>query len=345
MDLSFYEIIQTMGHEQVLICQDLHENYCAIFALHNTRLGPAIGGTRLWRYDRFENAMTDALRLSRGMTYKCAMAGIPFGGGKSVIIADGNTIRREPIFKTHGKFVERLGGHYITAEDVGTSPADMAYVRTETRHVAGLAEHSGDPSPWTAKGVVYAMKAAARFRWGNDELRGKIIAIQGCGHVGYYLAKELHFLGAKLIVTDIDQAKIDRCVKEFDAIAVKPDAIYTAHADIFAPCALGGIINEKTLPQLRVEIVCGAANNQLQELQHGQLIHQLGIVYVPDYIANAGGIINGCREMLGWELDRMLKKLEGIFDTTLRILNTSQNDHIPPQNIADQMVEKMLNSR
>lgn len=343
MESPLYATIKAMGHEQVLICQDLRENYCGIFALHSTRLGPAIGGTRLWNYDHFENAMTDALRLSRGMTYKCAMAGIPFGGGKSVLIADGNAIHRESLFTTHGKFVERLGGRYITAEDVGTSPADMAFVRTETRHVAGLAEHSGDPSPWTAKGVVHAMKAAAKFHWGHEELCGKIVAVQGCGHVGYYLAKELHFLGVKLIVTDIDQAKIDRCVKEFDAVAVKPDAIYSAHADLFAPCALGGIINEKSLPQLRVEIVCGAANNQLKEPSHGQLIHQLGIIYVPDYVANAGGIINGCREMLGWDMNRMLKKLEGIYDTALQILQSSRISNLPTQNTADQTVEKILN--
>ncbi|HEY6852986.1 MAG TPA: Glu/Leu/Phe/Val dehydrogenase dimerization domain-containing protein, partial [Gemmatimonadales bacterium] len=239
--------------------------YRGIIAIHNTQLGPALGGTRVWNYESDEAALIDALRLARGMTYKAAVAGLNLGGGKSVIIGDNKLKDREPLFRAHGRHVESLGGRYITAEDVGTSTADMEFIRAETSHVTGLMGKSGDPSPVTAFGVYRGIKACARHRYGDDALRGKTIAIQGCGHVGYYLADLLYKEGAQLVVTDIDAARVKNVVDDFRARAVKPDEIYGVEADIFAPCALGGILNDQTIAQLQCEIVAGAANNQLAE--------------------------------------------------------------------------------
>src|SRR5689334_3552908 len=235
------------------MCHDPAAGFRGIIAIHSTVLGPALGGTRFWRYSSDEEAIVDALRLARGMTYKNAVAGLNLGGGKSVIIGDNKTSDREMIFRAHGRFVESLGGRYITAEDVGTSTADMDYVHMETKNVSGLAGRSGDPSPVTAHGVFRAIQASAKERWGSDDLSGRTVSVQGCGHVGYFLAKELHEAGATLIVTDIDGDRVKQVVSEFGARAVAPDDIYGVQADIFAPCALGGIINDKTIPQLKVE--------------------------------------------------------------------------------------------
>jgi leucine dehydrogenase len=237
------------------------------------------------------------------MTYKNAVAGLNLGGGKSVI-GDNRTVKREMVFRAHGRFVDSLGGRYITAEDVGTNTADMDFVHMETKFVTGLANKSGDPSPVTAHGVFRAIRASATHRWGSDSLEGKSIAIQGLGNVGYYLCKELHQAGAKLIVTDLDASKVKRVVDEFGAKAVEHDSIFGVKADIFAPCALGGIINDKTLPKLRVEIVAGGANNQLLEERHGEELESKGILYAPDYVANAGGVINVYSELAGWTRER-----------------------------------------
>ncbi|HSQ22900.1 MAG TPA: Glu/Leu/Phe/Val dehydrogenase dimerization domain-containing protein, partial [Pyrinomonadaceae bacterium] len=259
--------LKTPDYERVASCVDV--DYRGFIAIHSTALGPAVGGTRLWHYENDEAAIEDLLRLARGMTYKNALAGIPFGGGKSIILRNGQPIDREQLFRAHGRFVETFSGRYITAEDVGTSPADMEFVRMETKHVAGLLGQSGDPSPVTAHGVFRALQAAAKHRWGSDDVQGRTVALQGCGHVGYYLASNLHRAGARLIATDVDAAKVDRVVNEFGAVAVAPEEIYASDADIFAPCALGGIINDETIPQLKVEIVVGGANNQLLEPRHG----------------------------------------------------------------------------
>src|SRR5690348_2255747 len=290
--MKIFDTIGTMGHEQLVMCHDPAAGYRGIIAVHSTVLGPALGGTRFWRYATDEEAIVDALRLARGMTYKNAVAGLNLGGGKSVIIGDNKTTDREMIFRAHGRFVESLGGRYITAEDVGTSTADMDFVHMETDYVSGLAGRSGDPSPVTAHGVFRAIEASGKECWGSDNLSGKTVAIQGCGHVGYYLAKELHEAGAKLVVTDIDDERVKRAAKEFSARAVGPDEIYGVEADVFAPCALGAIINDKTIPKLKVKIVAGAANNQLLEEKHGEQLEARNIMYTPDYVANAGGVIN-----------------------------------------------------
>jgi leucine dehydrogenase len=331
-----------MGHEQVVMCHDKSSGYRGVIAVHDTTLGPALGGARFWQYASDEEAIIDALRLSRGMTYKNAVAGLNLGGGKSVIIGDNRTIKREMIFRAHGRFVDSLGGRYITAEDVGTSTADMDFVHMETQYVTGLANKSGDPSPVTAHGVFRSIQASAKHRWGSDSLDGKAIAVQGLGNVGYYLCKELSAARAKLIVTDIDASRVKRVVDDFGAQAVEHDTIFGVKADIFAPCALGGIINDKTLPQLRVEIVAGGANNQLLEERHGEALEAKGILYAPDYVANAGGVINVYSELAGWTRERSLRKADEIYDTLLGVYDLAREQGIPTYVAADRMAERRL---
>jgi leucine dehydrogenase len=340
--MELFDTLATMGHEQIVMCSDPSVGYKGILAVHSTKLGPALGGTRFWQYATDDEAITDALRLSRGMTYKNAVAGLHLGGGKSIIIGDNKTKDREKIFRAHGRFVESLGGRYITAEDVGTSTKDMSYVQMETSHVAGLAGKSGDPSPVTAHGVFRAVQASANRKWGSDSLEGKTVAIQGCGSVGSYLAKELSAAGAKLIVSDIDSAKAARVAQLTGAKIVEGDAIFTADADIFSPCALGGIINDTTIPKLKVEIVAGGANNQLLEERHGDALQAKGILYAPDYVANAGGVINVYGEVVGWDEQRALDKAEDIYDTILKVFDIAEAKHIPTYEAADRLAEQRL---
>jgi leucine dehydrogenase len=279
------------------------------------------------------------------MTYKNAVAGLNLGGGKSVIIGDNKTADREMIFRAHGRFVESLGGRYITAEDVGTSTADMDFVHMETKNVSGLAGRSGDPSPVTAHGVFRSIQAAAKERWGSDDLGTRTVTVQGCGHVGYYLAKELHAAGAKLVVTDIDAERVKQVVHEFGARAVGPDEIYGVQADIFAPCALGAIINDRTIPQLKVEIVAGAANNVLLEPdKHGVALEGRGILYTPDYVANAGGVINVYSELAGWDSARAFRKADEIYDTILKVFAIAKDEKIPSYVAADRLAEQRIRS-
>jgi leucine dehydrogenase len=331
------------GYERVVVGVDQAAGYHGIIFVHSTVLGPAVGGTRFWSYATEDEAITDGLRLARGMTYKNALAGLPCGGGKSIIMRQGEVRDREKLFRAHGRLVNSLAGKYITAEDVGTSPADMEFILQETSHVAGLMNLSGDPSPKTARGVFRAMQAAAKFRWGSDSLRGKTVAIQGCGHVGYYLAGELARAGAKLLVADVDPHKARRVVEDFAAVAVGPESIIAAQADVFSPCALGGILNDETVPQLQAELVVGGANNQLLEPRHGDLLEQRGILYAPDYAANAGGVINGsCREMLGWDEARTLAKVDAVYDTLLNIFELAAREKIPTYKAADRLAEERL---
>lgn len=328
------------GYERVAACID--GDYHGFIAVHSTRLGPAVGGTRFWKYENDDAAVKDLLRLARGMTYKNALAGLPLGGGKSIVLRPEGEFDREKIFRAHARFVDTFGGSYITAEDVGTNPHDMAMVRQETKHVAGLYGLSGDPSPFTARGVFRAMQAAANRRWSSDSLAEKRVAIQGCGNVGYHLAANLHRAGAQLIVSDVDQAKVERVVKEFGASVVSSTDIYASEADIFAPCALGGIINDETIPQFKVQIIVGGANNQLLDERHGEETEKRGILYAPDYAANAGGIINGCRELLGWEESQSTAKVDEIYDTVLAIFRTAKAEGIATYKAADRLAEDRL---
>lgn len=342
--MEIFETIATMGHEQVVLCHDPAAGYRGIIGIHSTVLGPALGGTRFWQYASDQEAITDALRLSRGMTYKNAVAGLNLGGGKAVIIGDNRTPNRELIFRAHGRFVESLGGRYVTAEDVGTSPTDMDYIHMETDYVVGLAGRSGDPSPVTAHGVFRAIQASAKWKWGKDDLADKTVALQGCGHVGYFLATELHAAGAKLIVTDIDPVRVERVVQETGAKAVDVKDIYSVKAHIFAPCALGGIINDTTIKQLKVQIVAGGANNVLLEERHGDELDKRDILYAPDYVANAGGVINVYSELAGWDTTRSLRKADEIYNTVLGVFDIANADGIPTYRAADRLAERRLRS-
>ena len=340
--MEIYEKTTNSEHEKVFLGRDPQSGYRGIIAIHSTVRGPAVGGTRLWNYTNEDEALTDALRLSRGMTYKNALAALPLGGGKAVVIGDNKILDRDAIFSAHGRFIEALGGDFITAEDVGTSPADMEIVGRETRYVAGLLSGTGDPSPYTARGVFRAMQAAAKHLWKSEDLSGVTVALQGCGNVGYNLAKNLHAGGAKLVVSDIDPQKTLRLVDEFDAAVVEIEQIVGVHADIFAPCALGAVINDQSIPQLHSQIVAGAANNQLLEDRHGEMLKERGILYVPDYAANSGGVFSGCVELLGWTSEHFARKVDEIYDTVLNILMLSSAEDISTNKAADRIAENNL---
>ncbi len=339
---ELFGLLAEHEHEQVSLYYEPSSGYRGIIAVHSTVLGPALGGTRFWHYGSDVEALIDALRLSRGMTYKAAVAGLNLGGGKSVIIGDNTTPRREPLFRAHGRHVESLKGRYVTAEDVGTSTQDMEYIKAETNHVTGLIGRSGDPSPVTAYGVYRGIKACARYRWRSDDLAGKTVALQGCGHVGYHLAKLLHAEGAHLVVTDVDPLRVARVRDEFQAQGVAPDEIYGAHAAVFAPCALGAVINDDTLKVLRVEVVAGAANNQLAEERHGDVLEQRGITYAPDYVINGGGLINVNAELEGWSLERARAKAGEIYDALLRVFEIAHDEGIPTYRAADRLAEERI---
>ena len=340
--MNLFEMMREQGHEQVVFCSEPAVGYKGIIAIHNTTLGPALGGTRFWNYASEDEAIIDALRLARGMTYKAAVTGLNLGGGKSVIIGDPRVQRREMIFRAHGRFVDSLKGRYITAEDVGTNVEDMDFVQMETNHVAGIASRSGDPSPVTAYGAYMGIKATAKEKLGTDSVKGMRIAVQGAGHVGYYLCEMLAEEGARLVVTDIDEERVSRIVRKFGAEAVAPDAIYAVDAPIFAPCALGAIINDKTLPQFKFEVIAGAANNQLAETRHGDELQKRNILYAPDYVINAGGLINVYGELNGWSSDRSRRKAGEIYDTLLQLFELSKKEGLPTYEAADKLAERRI---
>lgn len=340
--MNIFERIAEHSHEQLVFCHEPSAGYKGIIAIHNTTLGPALGGTRFWNYRNDEEAIVDALRLARGMTYKAAVAGLNLGGGKSVIIGDNKTTRREMIFRAHGRFVESLGGRYITAEDVGTSVEDMDYVKMETEAVTGVAGGSGDPSPVTAYGVYRGIKACAKEKYGSDSVDGMTIAVQGTGHVGYYVCKYLAEEGAKLTVTDIDTARVQRVVDEFGAKHVGPDEIYGVDAQVFAPCALGAVVNDDTLSQFKFEIIAGAANNQLAQERHGDQLHKRGILYAPDYVINAGGLINVYGELNNWSAEQARRKAGEIYETLGQIFELAKDDGLPTYEAADRVAERRI---
>lgn len=342
LDEHLFDLIAQHGHEQISFASDRRSGYRGIIAVHNTILGPALGGTRFWDYESDAAAFIDVLRLSRGMTYKAAVAGLNLGGGKSVILGDYRTEEREGIMQAHGRHVDSLQGRYITAEDVGTSTSDMDFVRQETTRVVGLKGRSGDPSPVTAFGTYRGMQACAKFRYGDDSLEGKTIALQGCGHVGYFLLKHLHEAGAKVVVTDIDAEKVKQCQKEFGATAVSPSEIYGVEADIFAPCALGAVINDETLKVLKVDIVAGAANNQLAEERHGDILDERDVVYAPDFVINGGGLINVNAELEGWSLETAHQKVSEIYETVHNVLEIARDEGMPTYRAADRLAERRI---
>ncbi|WP_193368406.1 Glu/Leu/Phe/Val dehydrogenase [Pelagibius marinus] len=339
--MSVFEHYEFDAHEQVVFCHDPASGLKAIIAIHNTNRGPALGGCRMWPYASDEDALTDALRLSRGMTYKSALAGLDYGGGKSVIIGDPRADKSEALFRAMGRFVDTLGGRYSVAEDVGISVPDVEIMAEETRHVAGIAAGGvGDPSPATAYGVFMGIKAAARHRLGVDSLSGLRIAVQGVGHVGYYLCRHLAAEGAELLVADIAQDSLDRVVREFGAQVVAPEAIATAAVDIYAPCALGATINDETLPQLQAKIVAGSANNQLAEARHGEALRRRGILYAPDYVINAGGVIVISHEGPDYNEAKAFAHVAQIHDTLLEIFRRADAQKVATSEAADRLAEE-----
>lgn len=343
--MEIFKYMEKYDYEQLVFCQDEASGLKAVIAIHDTTLGPALGGARMWTYASEENAIEDALRLARGMTYKNAAAGLNLGGGKTVIIGDPFKDKNEEMFRALGRFIQGLNGRYITAEDVGTTVSDMDLIHEETNYVTGISPafgSSGNPSPVTAYGVYRGMKAAAKEAFGSDSLEGLKISVQGLGNVAYKLCEYLHNEGAKLVVTDINQAAIDRVVNDFDAIAVAPDEIYAQDVDIFSPCALGAILNDETIPQLKAKVIAGSANNQLKDSRHGDYLHELGIVYAPDYVINAGGVINVADELYGYNRERAMKRVDGIYDSIEKIFAISKRDGIPTYVAANRLAEERI---
>lgn len=327
-------------HENVVFAHDAQTGLKAIIAIHNTNLGPALGGCRFWNYATEQEAVTDALRLSKGMTYKAAVAGLSLGGGKSVIIGDPKKIKSPDLMRAFGRAIDRLNGTYITAEDVGTSVSDMDYIFESTPHVRGRSQGTGDPSPVTAYGTYQGIKAAVKHKFGLESLKGLKVGVQGVGHVGYYLCQMLHKEGADLIVSDINQDSLNKVSSEFGARIVAPNDIYKAEMDIYAPCALGATVNDQTIDLLKATIVAGSANNQLAEDRHGNALKELGILYAPDYVINAGGLINVAHDDADYDAQKVNAMVENIYKTLLTIFERAQKEDVPTSIIADKMAEE-----
>src|SRR5690625_21331 len=345
--MEIFTYMEESDYEQLVFCQDKNSGLKAIIAIHDTTLGPALGGSRMWTYDTEAEAIEDALRLARGMTYKNAAAGLNLGCGKSVIIGDPKKDKNTEMFRAFGRYIQSLNGRYITAEDVGRTVEDMDLIHMETDFVTGISAESGssgDPSPVTAYGVYMGMKAAAKEAFGSDSLAGKTVAVQGVGNVAYNLCEHLHEEGASLIVTDINKEAVNRAVETFGAKAVDPDAIYEVDCDIYAPCALGATINDDTIPKLKAKVIAGSANNQLKTNKHGDTIHDMGIVYTPDYVLNSGGVINVADELNGYNHTRAMKKVDTIYDNLTTIFDIARRDNIPTYIAADRMAEERIES-
>ena len=339
--------MEEQDHEQLLFCNDRTTGLKAIIAVHDTTLGPALGGTRMWPYPNEMAALSDVLRLSRGMTYKSSLAGLDLGGGKAVIIGDARTGKSEAMFRRFGRFVESLNGRYITAEDVGLSTVEMVNIRKETKYVAGLPETqggSGDPSPVTAYGVFCGIRAAAKTAYGTDSLSGRKVSVQGAGNVGRHLVGHLLDAGATVYLTDIHEDKLAAIKKERPAVnIVAPQDVLALDVDIYSPCALGATVNDESLKMLKCSVIAGAANNQLaEESIHGPALMEKGILYAPDFLINAGGIINCAWELRGYDRKAALAQTEGIYDTALRIFKISQDERIPTYLAANRAAEERI---
>jgi len=337
------------GHEQIVFCNDEDTGLKAIIGIHNTVLGPALGGTRMWTYASEWEALNDVLRLSRGMTYKSAITGLNLGGGKAVIIGDAKTQKNDDLMRKFGQFVDSLGGKYITAEDVGMETRDMDIIREVTPHVTGISESkggSGNPSPVTAYGVYMGMKAASKYKFGTEKLEGKKILVQGIGHVGETLVKHITDEGAQVIINDINEKRLEELSKKYNANVVLGNDIYGLDIDIYAPCALGATVNDETIHQLKAKVIAGAANNQLaDEIKHGRLLKEKGIAYAPDFLINAGGIINVYAELEGYNKEESLRKTENIFNTTLEIFQLSEKENITTHRAAFNIAQNRIDTR
>jgi len=339
--------MMTFNHEEVLFCNDNATGLRAIIAIHNTVLGPGLGGCRIWNYAREEDALTDVLRLSRGMTYKASVAGLNLGGAKSVIIGDSKNIKTEALMRRFGRFIDDLGGKYITAEDVGSNSHDMEYIHMETSHVTGIPQSmggSGDPSPVTAYGVWLGMKAAAKERWGNDSLSGKKVSVQGIGNVGEHLVKHLVDDGAKVYITDINQDRLKEVAGKFKTEVVDAEKIVDLDVDIYAPCAMGATVNTASIERLKCSIIAGSANNQLaDEKVHGEMLLKKGILYAPDFVINSGGLINVYAELQGsYNRERAITHADKIYGITQQIFHSSAKENVPTYLAANRLAEKRI---
>lgn len=343
--MSCFAAMEKMGHEELLFCRMKEAGLKAVIAIHDTTLGPALGGTRMWPYATEEEAIVDALRLSRGMTFKATAAGLNLGGGKGVIIGDPKTEKSEALFRAYGRFIESLKGRFITGEDVGIDVNDVEYMFMETRYVCGLSKAhggGGDPAPVTAFGVLQGMKACAAERLGKSSLKDLTVAVQGLGSVGFSLAKLLQAEGARLIGTDLDEEKRQHAGSALGIQLVQPEEIFDVPAEILAPCALGAVVNDQTLPHLRCKIIAGAANNQLADNRHGLELHRHGILYAPDYVINAGGMINVFVELEGYDRDRALRMSRGIYYNLRKVFQIAKRENIPTNEAADRLVEERI---
>lgn len=342
--MALFNHVEFDDHEQVVFCHDKESGLKAIIAIHNTRLGPAVGGCRMWDYANDDDALVDVLRLAKGMTYKNALAGLAMGGGKSVIIGDAKTIKSEALFRSFGKFLQSLSGRYLSAEDVNITTGDIMVVHKETDFVMGLEGKSGNPGPFTSLGTYLGVKAAVKHRLGTDDLNGIKVAVQGLGSVGMGVCEHLHKAGAKLFVTDMSETAIKHAVTKFGATAVGLDEIYSQDVDVYTPCALGATLNDQTIPQLKATIVAGCANNQLSEARHGEVLRQLNILYAPDYVINAGGIINVSMEFdEHYDIDKATRMTENIYNTLMTIFTRSDTENRSTHLIADEMAQEIIN--
>jgi len=340
-----FETIDASGHEEVVFCHNKDAGLKAIIAIHNTVLGPALGGTRMWNYATEAEALNDVLRLSRGMTYKAAVSGLNLGGGKAVIWGDPNHGKSEALFRAFGRFINSLNGRYITAEDVGIDVNDMEYVLKETEFVTGVHQvhgGSGDPSPFTAYGVLQGLMAALNHKYGDEEVGKRSYAVQGVGHVGMEFVKLLHERGAKVFVTDINPALVQKAVDELGCEAVPLEDIYDVDADVYSPCALGGTVNDKTIDRIKAKIICGAANNQLATNEIGDELTRRGVLYAPDYAVNAGGLMNVSLEIDGYNRERAMRMMRTIYYNVGRIFEIADRDGIPTYKAADRMAEERI---
>jgi len=343
---SIFSQLEAYGHKKVVFCSDPDTGLKAIIAIHDTTLGPALGGTRMWAYKSEADALYDVLRLSKSMTYKSAIAGLNLGGGKAVIIGDSRKDKSEALLRKFGRFIKNLNGEFITAEDVGTNPRDMEYIRMETQHVTGVPETiggSGDPSPITALGVFMGIKACVKELYGVDTLTGKSVIVQGIGHVGENLVKLLRDENAKVFISDINEERLGQVAKKYNAEAVSNHKIFDIDADIYAPCALGATINTETIEKLKCAIVAGSANNQLEdESIHGQMLLDKGILFAPDYVINASGIINCYSELMGFSKKRTMQLTENIYEATRNVLKLSKAESISTIEAANKIAEKRI---
>ena len=343
---SIFSQLEAYGHKKIVYCSDPETGLRAIIAIHDTTLGPALGGTRMWAYKTEKDALQDVLRLSKAMTYKASIAGLNLGGGKAVIIGDSRKDKSEALLRKFGRFIKNLNGEFITAEDVGTNPRDMEYIRMETQHVTGVPETiggSGDPSPITALGVFMGIKACVKEYYGNDSLTGKSIIVQGIGHVGENLVKLLRDENAKVYASDINDEAVGQIAKKYGAQAVSNNTIFDIDADIYAPCALGATINTETIKKLKCNIIAGSANNQLEDEQlHGRMLLDKGIIYAPDFLINAGGVVNCYREVKNLTEQESMKYIDDIYNKTLQIFARAKEEKVPTQEAAIRMAKERI---